>query len=552
MPVISVYSALSRTTLVTMLALSPLINTFANGQQKAQKPSNKPAAREERTNVYRRWVAEVSTIITPEESRAFDKLATDEERDHFIHIFWLNRDPDPDTPENEYKDQYYERQAYANEHFSSGIPGSKTERGRIYITFGKPDQIESHPAGGSYERPSWEGGGSTSTYPFEVWRYNHIEGIGSDIEIEFVDPTGSGEYRMARNPFEKDALLHVPGAGPTLGESLGLESRASRVAAAGSYGVPQGALFGTRSKDSQFDWLLRESQLHQPPAIRFPELRVRADLPEISSDLLPFAVKVSFSRLSAENAVASIAVQFDHNELSFSNRGTVYSAKVNLYARVVRLGESRPLNIEQVIETTRYTEETLKTGLSQQSIYEKSIPLKPGRYKLDVVAKDIVSGKTGVIRQSLIVPAFPENELTASSLILADSIQPLGRGPTLAEQFVKGRYKVRPFLSANYKPGQSLSLFLQLYDLELDQSTLKASAKVEYVITRGGVETARFQDDEKLGKVDVIGRQLIVTRSIPLTGRLAEPGNYEVLVRVTDLVGQRTVTQKAQYAVLRP
>src|SRR5215510_9926780 len=190
-----------------------------------EKDPNARKKKEELKSVYKKWLDEdVSYIITDEERKAFKALKTDEERDQFIENFWLR--PDPDTPENEYKEQYYERIQYANEKFSSGIPGWKTDRGRIYIRFGKPDEIESHPSGGSYERPSYEGGGSTSTYPFEIWWNRYIEGIGSDIEIEFVDPTGSGEYRMARNPDEKDAMINVPGAGPTLAEQLGFETRA--------------------------------------------------------------------------------------------------------------------------------------------------------------------------------------------------------------------------------------------------------------------------------------------------------------------------------------
>ena len=129
----------------------------------------------------------------------------------FIKIFWRQRDPDPDTEENEYREQFYERLAYANEHFSSGMPGWKTDRGRIYIKFGKPDEIEAHPSGGPYQQKSYEGSGTITTYPFETWFYRYIPNVGSGIEIEFVDPSGSGEYRIARDANEKKALAHVPG-----------------------------------------------------------------------------------------------------------------------------------------------------------------------------------------------------------------------------------------------------------------------------------------------------------------------------------------------------
>src|SRR5262252_2936219 len=227
-------------------------------QDKKSKEKAKEAEEERVKSVYKRWKDEdVRWIITDEERKIFDSLKTDDEREQFIEGFWYRRDPDPDTDVNEYREEYYTRIAYANEHFTSGIPGWKTDRGRIYIMFGKADQIESHPSGGSYDRPAWEGGGTTSTYPFEIWWYRYIEGVGSDVEIEFVDPTGSGEYRIARSPDEKDALLYVPNAGLTLAEELGLSSKADRIAY-GMFGPGGGGsnqLFGGRAKDSPFEKL---------------------------------------------------------------------------------------------------------------------------------------------------------------------------------------------------------------------------------------------------------------------------------------------------------
>src|SRR5215467_4473112 len=227
-------------------------------QEERKKEKAKKSQEEKVKSVYKRWKDEdVRWIITDEERKVFDSLKTDDEREQFIEQFWFIRDPDPDTDVNEYREEYYQRIAYANEHFTSGIPGWKTDRGRIYIMFGKADQIESHPSGGSYDRPAWEGGGSTSTYPFEIWWYRYIEGVGSDVEIEFVDPTGSGEYRIARSPDEKDALLYTPNAGLTLAEQLGLSTKADRIAGGGMFGSGgQGnQLFGQRAKDNPFEKL---------------------------------------------------------------------------------------------------------------------------------------------------------------------------------------------------------------------------------------------------------------------------------------------------------
>jgi len=147
--------------------------TGKDGKEKNNKKASDEAKKsrdlENASKALQKWVdQDVTYIITAEERAAWKRLKTDEEREAFIESFWLRRDPTPDTIDNERRDEHYERIAYANEHFASGIPGWKTDRGRIYIMYGKPDEIESHPSGGTYDRPIEEGGGTTSTFPFEI------------------------------------------------------------------------------------------------------------------------------------------------------------------------------------------------------------------------------------------------------------------------------------------------------------------------------------------------------------------------------------------------
>src|SRR5579875_1143088 len=185
--------------------------------------------RSEISKTYKKWLDEdVRWIITDQEKKAFLSLSNDEEREAFIEQFWRRRNPNPDSPENEFREEHYRRIAYANEHFAAGKPGWMTDRGHIYIAFGPPDSIDSHPSGGTYERPMEEGGGETSTFPFETWHYRYIEGIGDNIDIEFVDTCMCGDYHMTLDRSEKDALLHVPGAGATLGEQMGTSKRQDR------------------------------------------------------------------------------------------------------------------------------------------------------------------------------------------------------------------------------------------------------------------------------------------------------------------------------------
>src|SRR6185437_10641155 len=236
----SLSQALARSSVVLGVAAATLIVPLILGQSSSSdsdttvsKPLSKKEQkrrekqlRKELEGPWKKWLNEdVTYIITDEERQAFKHLQTDEEREQFVENFWKRRDPTPDTEENEYKEEIYRRIAYANDHYASGIPGWKTDRGMIYIKYGAPDEVDSHASGGSYERPMEEGGGETSTYPFEDWRYRYLEGVGTNVIIEFVDTTMSGEYKISLDPEEKDALLYVPGAGLTMAEQMGMADK---------------------------------------------------------------------------------------------------------------------------------------------------------------------------------------------------------------------------------------------------------------------------------------------------------------------------------------
>src|SRR6266487_3166458 len=357
--------------------------------QDTQDPSSKPRnVKPELKKAYKDWLDhDVSYIITDEERKAFKKLATDDERERFIEEFWRRRDPDPDTDENEFKEEYYERIAYTNEHFASGIPGWKTDRGRIYIMYGKPDEKESHPAGGPYEREAYEGGGQTTTYPFERWFYRYLPGVGSGIEIEFVDPTGGGEYRIARNPDEKDALLNIPGAGLTLAEELGLANKGDRIANLGGFGNPN----SQREQDSPFSRLQLIADLSRPPQIRFNDLASAVNTPVIEDNPLNFDLRVDFFRQSDERVITAFTVQTDNQNLVFKDSGGLQEATLNIFGKITHVSGRRAGVFEDPV-TTRATPQELSEAKERKSAYQKAVPLPPGNYKLDVIVRDIESG----------------------------------------------------------------------------------------------------------------------------------------------------------------
>src|SRR6201994_240412 len=245
----------------------PMKRRLSDREEKNRREITKKELRGE----YKQWLdQDVRWIITDEEVKTFKSLSNDEERDSFIEEFWRRRNPNPESPENEFRDEHYARIIYANEHFAAGKPGWMTDRGHIYIAFGKPDSIDSHPSGGSYERPIEEGGGNTSTFPFETWHYRYLEGVGDNIDIEFVDTCMCGDYHATIDRSEKDALKHVPGAGLTLAEEQGA-NKADRFSGGGLEQLGNGP-GQQQNQTKQFDRLDRYAKLMAAPEIKFKDL----------------------------------------------------------------------------------------------------------------------------------------------------------------------------------------------------------------------------------------------------------------------------------------
>ena len=530
-----------RLALIVSLAFSAIPRVFAQEQQ--QDPSSKPRnVKPELKKAYKDWLdKDVTYIITDEERKAFKKLATDDERERFIEEFWRRRDPDPDTDENEFKEEYYERIAYANEHFSSGIPGWKTDRGRIWIMYGKPDERETHPMGGGYERPSYEGGGSTTTYPFEIWFYRYLAGVGSGIEIEFVDPTGSGEYRIARNPNEKDAMLMIPGAGLTLSEQLGLSNKADRISGAGGVGNTQ----YQREQDSPFARLQLLADLSRPPQVKFNDLATAVNTGVVEENPLNFDLRIDFFRQSDERVITAFTIQAENKDLVFQDSGGLQQARMNIFARITSVAGRRVGIFEDPVITTA-TPEELSEAKDRKSAYQKAVPLAPGTYKVDVIVRDVASGATGLKQLGFTVPRYDQEKLSTSTMILAAKLESLNDQPAVG-QFVIGTTKVIPNVSGVYHKGQPVGVYLQIYNAGIDQTTLRPSVDVEYALLKDGKEVGKMAEDWK-GLSDSGQRltlaRLIDTRPLPL-------GEYEVAIRIRDRVTGQSLSPSQKFSVVQ-
>src|SRR5438309_11238220 len=308
-----------------------------------QRKENEKRFKQEVSSSYKKWLNEdVAYIITDEERAAFKQLSNDEERDNFIEAFWQRRDPTPDTVDNELKEEHYRRIAYANEHFAAGIPGWKSDRGRIYIVYGPADEIESHPSGGTYERPVEEGGGETSTFPFEQWRYRYIEGIGQEVIIEFVDTCMCGDYHMTMDRSEKDALKMVPNAGLTLYEQMGMSSKADRFSGGGLEQIGR----GPNSSDlqtKQFDRLEQYAKLNRAPAVKFKDLEEIVQH-KISYNTMPFDVRTDFVKITSDTVLVPVTVQLRNRDITFTNKDGVQHGVVNIFGRLTTLSGKSSAN----------------------------------------------------------------------------------------------------------------------------------------------------------------------------------------------------------------
>jgi GWxTD domain-containing protein len=516
-----------------------------------EKKANEKRFKQEVSGSYKKWLDEdVRWIITDEERSAFRQLSNDEERDQFIEAFWQRRDPTPDTIENEFKEEHYRRIAYANEHFAAGIPGWKTDRGRMYIMYGPADEIESHPSGGTYDRPMEEGGGSTSTYPFEDWRYRYIEGIGQEVIIEFVDTCMCGDYHMTLDRSEKDALLYTPNAGLTLYEQMGMANKTSRFNGGGLERLGVGP-FNQDLQTKQFDRLEQFAKLNKPPAVKFKDLEEIVSH-KITVNLMPFDVRADFVKVTSDTVLTPITIQVKNRDITFVNKEGVQRGTVNIFGRVATLSGRIAQTFEDTVQVDVPAELLPKTAENSQ-VYWKALPLRPGHYRLDVVVKDVNGDRVGNWSKSLMVPDFGDEKLASSSLIVADQMYPVATKDIGTGSFVIGTMKVRPRVPSAYgkpisfKRNQKLNFWMQVYNLSVDEKTHKPSATFEYDVVNTATNKAVVHTTESTEQMGNVGDQVTLQKSLSASN--LEPGSYRIEIKVNDHISKQTVDPTATFTV---
>ena len=523
----------------------PPPQTLTKEQRKEQKQKARKTLKE-LDSQYKQWLNEdVIYIISPEERNAFLQLDTNEEREQFIEQFWLRRSSNPDLPENDFKEEHYRRIAYANEHYASGIPGWKTDRGRTYIMWGPPDEVDSHPTGGTYDRPMEEGGGSTTTYAWEQWRYRYLEGIGENVELEFVDPSGSGEYHLTMDPSEKDALLHVPGAGLSLLESMGMASKTDRFTRSDGTNLPT-ALGGTPASMDEFNRLELYAKIQKPPEVKFKDLEAIVTA-RIVRDQLKFNWRTDFLKVTNDTVLVPITIQVSNGQLSFQSKDGIHSATLNIFGRVSTLTGRVVQTFEDPVAKD-FPDSLFQRSLKLQSIYQKAIPLRPGLYRLDLVIKDVQSGNVGVVNTRLAVPRYADDKLDASTLILADQLEHVPAKQIGSGQFVLGSTKVRPRLENDFTTADRLGIYLQVYNLKPDETTHKSNATFEYTVKKGAQQVLQFK--ETSAEMKQTGDQVTIERWLPLAS--LTPGKYTIEIDAKDGISNQSISKTADFTVRGP
>jgi GWxTD domain-containing protein len=501
---------------------------------------------------YKEWLEnDVVYIISHEERQFFRELSNDEEREAFIEQFWHRRNPNPRSPFNIFKEEHYRRIAYANQHFHSGIAGWRTDRGRVYIVWGEPDQKTTH-MGGFYERHHNQGGGRTAVYPFETWWYRNIEGVGDDIELEFVDRTGSNEYRLAMDREEKDALINVPNAGLLLAEEMGLANKEDRAYFNPGVGRdPWNPQFAYSSiKDNPFSRMERFFDVQRPPQIKFEDLKT-AVTTHISYNILEFDVRTDYMKLSSDRALVPITLRIDNTNLEFKRENGFNSATVNVYGIVTGLTGRVFAEWEEVIRRD-FLDVYFHEGKNRPSIYQRMIALPLGqRFKVDLVMKDVNSSNIGTRSVGLLVPKFEDTGLQSSTIILANNITSAPVNATHLDQYVIGEMRVVPNVTSEYVPGQNLVPYSHIYNPGIDQTNQQPLLEVTFRIKDKNMKVL-----EEVTGTELNSEQFFYGPRVVLIGKIqvpsVPPGTYILEIDVLDKISGSSIATVTDFIVNDP
>jgi GWxTD domain-containing protein len=487
--------------------------------------------------LFDRWLNQyVKWIISREEKERFEELEAPTQKLGFIESFWLRRDKKPETPDNEAREEHQRRFAYATQNFGAGIPGWATDRGKIYILLGPPSAINRNPAGrNSFERPS------------EVWTYNNVPNprLAASFDIGFVDFTSTGRFEIvsAENLDILAPLMTNAGWAMSELDAIGLyrDGTTDLVDPISGARTP---VFGDSFVTSQFDFQQDLQEVARVPELNLPPLRevteARADFPSI-----PLSTEASFFPVDGASAVVPITVLIAYARLTPQPSDDGYLYQADLLATITsESGEELP-PIDQRLEV-RIEASELEFYRGSYLLYETSLALPPGTYRLEALVRDNPSGALGRVSSSFEVPSLTGEGLRLSSLLVASGAVEMDRlaagAPRAPFQF--GNLRLVPNPTKRFSPGTTLTAYLQAFGFSLAPEDGRARLRVDFFILKDGRLFSKVAPSyHRPAKKDQVAIKSVVSlKALPL-------GNYTLRARVTDEISGERVERDADFSI---
>jgi hypothetical protein len=328
---------------------------------------------------------------------------------------------------------------------------------------------------------------------------------------------------------------------------MGMSTQAARFTRTDGSTAPLGPA-GTNGLDSQdeFTRLEQFAKVQAPPPVKFKDLEEVVSS-RILRNQISFDYRFDFMRITGDTILVPVTVQIQNKQMTFKAHDGVQSASLNLFGRISSMTGRVIQTFEDVIQRD-FPDSLLESSLKSFSIYQKAVPLRPGLYKLDLVIKDVNSGNVGVVNTRLAVSNISDDQLAASSLILADQMEPVSSKDVGVGQFVLGSTKVRPKLDSEFHQDQNMDIYFQLYNLKVDDKTHKSNVSMDFKITQGDKvvsDQVKTGDDVKQYGEQITVEQMVAPKTLP-------PGKYKLDILATDLVSNQKVTLSANFTVSPP
>ncbi len=483
---------------------------------------------------YKDWLAkDVIYIITPKEKEVFLELRTEKERDIFVQAFWKQRDPTPGTPANEFKEEHYRRISYANEHFGreTSRPGWMTDRGKIYILLGPPQDIS-----------AFEGG--TFVHPVTIWSYQGKPeyGLPSYFDIAFYKRRGMGEYILYSPTLDGPMSLLINYRGDPIDVSSAYQQLRKynvRLAEVSLSLIPGESLsFGQPSLAS--DMLI--GQLSSLPEkvvdatyaealLKFKDvIEVEYTANYIGSESLASVIQddsgIFFVHYSVQPDKLSVLSDDKDFRLDFDLNGIVTDLNGNL---VFQYDRTFPLQF-----TAGQIQDIGKTAV----VIQDAIPLVPGEYKFSLLMKNTASKEFTSFEKMITIPDTSSSGFGISPLLLGYKIEKIPLLPRVNKPFRVSDLQISCQARNVFHPKEGLVVFFQMFGLP------------ESLRQNGRLEFAFFRQDQEFKKEE---RRLaeIAQRNVFQEFSLQEfpPDYYSIRVSVLDEQSRALVAAKADFEV---